>query len=516
MAALRRIRIPVFWSAWALLFVLMSLWSVATPLMASPDEPAHAIRAAAVVRGEFVGNPSTRVPGSTDVTVPKYVGDAHKLPACYAFRSDVTAACEPWPSHDTTEIPSTTTSTLNSPVFYAIVGTPSLVLNGAPALYGMRIVTALLTSGLLAIAFAAVARFPRRRFALLGTALVVTPMVLFLGGTVNPNPVEAAGAAATLATMMLIFRTPSPGRTLWLRLTMLVVSVFFLVNTRSISLGWLLAITAAAILMADWKTFFAVFRRPASWVAVGLIGVTVALVGVYFLIPKGLTQTANALGIGSSPSIAFFTVLDKTFDYGAGWIAEFGWLDTPPPGAVVVIWTLLLGALVVGAVVLARGRLRLGLIAWVVLFFLVPPITQAGLVHEWGYVWQGRYTLALFVGLGIIAGIALDDRFPDTVVPNFRRLLITGLALLGFAQVLAFAWALKRYVIGLDLYHSWIQMLTHPKWEPPVQWLVLTVLFTAVIVVAAWALYRAVTAHHDAIVAASEDHEPEPALSAAG
>ncbi|MGH1523646.1 hypothetical protein ACRAWC_06130 [Leifsonia sp. L25] len=295
---------------------------------------------------------------------------------------------------------------------------------------------------------------------------------------------------------------------------MLVVSVFFLVNTRSISLGWLLAITAAAILMADWKTFFAVFRRPASWVAVGLIGVIVALVGVYFLIPKGLTQIA-ALGLGSSPTNAFQVMLDQTFGFGAGWIGWFGWLDAPPPGATVVIWTLLLGALVVGAVVLARGRLRLGLIAWLVVFILVPPITQAALVRDWGFVWQGRYALALFVGIGIIAGIALDDRFPDTVIPNFRRLLITGLALLGFAQVLAFAWALKRYIVGLDLTHSWIQMLTHPQWHPPVPWLVLTAAYALVTLIAAWALYRAVTERPATTAAVTEVHEQEPALSAA-
>lgn len=516
LSGLRRIRIPVFWSAWALLFVLMSLWSIATPLMASPDEPSHAIRAAAVVRGELVGDPSKSVVGATDVTVPEYVGESHHLPACYAFRPDITAGCEPWPSHDTTEMETTTTSTLNSPVFYMIVGAPTLVLDGAPALYAMRIVTALVTSGLLAIAFAAVAGFASRRFALIGMTLGVTPMVLFLGGTINPNPVEAAGAAATLATMLLVFRTPSPGRTLWLRLTMLVVSVFFLVNTRSISLGWLLAITAVSVLMADWKIFLAVFRRAASWVAVALIGVIVAAVGLYFIIPKGLTQGANAVGVGSSPYGAFLTTMDKTFDYGAGWIAQFGWLDTPPPGAVTVIWTVLLGGLVIAGVLLARGRLRIGLIAWLVLFFLVPPITQASLVHEWGYVWQGRYTLALFIGLAIIAGVSLDDRFGDRVFPLSGKFLITALVLVGFAQVLAFAWGLKRYIVGLNYTTSWIDMLTHPQWSPPVNWVVLTVLFALVTVIACWAIYRAITEPRKTALPSATPSVTEPALGAAG
>jgi hypothetical protein len=505
-------RLPIFWSAWSILFVLMALWSVATPLMASPDEPAHVIRAAAVVRGEFVGNPSTRVPGSTDVTVPKYVADANNYPACYAFRSEVSARCEPWPSHDDREVSSTTTATLNSPVFYALTGLPSLVLDGAPALYAMRLVVALITSGLLAIAFAALSGFASRRFATIGMALGVTPMVLFLGGTVNPNAVEAAGAAGALATLLLIFRTDSPGRILWTRLTMLVVSIFFLCNTRSISLAWLLVITAVAVLMSQWRIFLAVFRRPASWVAVGLIAIIVATVGVYFIIPKGLTQVANATGIGSGATDAFLTVLDRTFDYGAGWVGIFGWLDTPPPGALPIIWSVLLGGLILCAVVLARGRLRLGLIAWLVVFFLVPPITQAGLVHEWGYVWQGRYTLALFVGLGIIAGVALDERFPEIDFAPYRRLLITGIVLGGFGQVLAFAWALKRYVVGIAFQQSWYDMLVRPQWEPPLHWLVLTVLFAAAIAVAGWALYSDVTGL-DRVRPAAALRSPERASS---
>ena len=57
------------------LAILSVSWAVATPLSASPDEPAHIVKAAAVVRGELIGAPTNR-PGFTSVTIPSYVGNA--------------------------------------------------------------------------------------------------------------------------------------------------------------------------------------------------------------------------------------------------------------------------------------------------------------------------------------------------------------------------------------------------------------------------------------------------------
>ena len=42
------------WWLWFLAFAAISVvWSLSTAMMGAPDEPAHAIKAVAVVRGEF-------------------------------------------------------------------------------------------------------------------------------------------------------------------------------------------------------------------------------------------------------------------------------------------------------------------------------------------------------------------------------------------------------------------------------------------------------------------------------
>ena len=63
-----------FWSSFALFFALFAVWTLANPLTAAPDEPSHATKAAAVVRGEWVGEPVADQPdGFGSVHVPKVV-----------------------------------------------------------------------------------------------------------------------------------------------------------------------------------------------------------------------------------------------------------------------------------------------------------------------------------------------------------------------------------------------------------------------------------------------------------
>ncbi|NCX17669.1 MAG: hypothetical protein EBX15_02795, partial [Acidimicrobiia bacterium] len=46
-----------FTRVWAGFFALLTAWMLVLPLFAGPDEPANFIKSAAVVRGEFVGEP---------------------------------------------------------------------------------------------------------------------------------------------------------------------------------------------------------------------------------------------------------------------------------------------------------------------------------------------------------------------------------------------------------------------------------------------------------------------------
>src|SRR3954470_20131928 len=132
-----------FFVVWALLSALSAVWALATPISGSPDEPAHIVRAASVVRGELVGTPS---PDGHVVTVPRYIADTQRA-TCFAFLPRVTANC---PGQDVDNrgaaIISTTAPGLYNPLYYYVVGWPSLLSADDAGIYAMRIVSGILSS----------------------------------------------------------------------------------------------------------------------------------------------------------------------------------------------------------------------------------------------------------------------------------------------------------------------------------------------------------------------------------
>ena len=135
-------------SAFFLLLAPMLIWALASPLGSVPDEPSHAIRAAAVVRGEPVSQQWAEHPSLAIAEVPRYVAQLQDR-TCFAFHPRLSAACVTLPAGDPNEIVLTGTSAGNNgPLFYAIVGLPTLFLSGDVALYAMRFVNAILTAAL--------------------------------------------------------------------------------------------------------------------------------------------------------------------------------------------------------------------------------------------------------------------------------------------------------------------------------------------------------------------------------
>lgn len=486
--ATARQRWAPFFAAFGIIFSLMLLWSIASPLMSSPDEPAHAIRAEAVVRGQLSGTPVEGHPGAEEVMVPRYVADPGYV--CYAFKPSTSAACQPalTTSADTL-VEGQTTATLNTPLFYYLAGLPSLVLSGHTALYAMRIMVALMSAVLLAIVFMMIRQQTRSTWSLVSAAVAVTPMVLFLSGTLNPNPVEACAAAALFTTLAITLRTPSSRAMLWERAVLIAFSTLMLVSTRSISLVWLLCIAVIALILANREQLVRVFTKPAAWVGAGLSGTFAILALWFFMLPKPGTigDTSIAVGAGTDWKTAFVRMIDKALDYDAGVVGYFGWLDTPAPTITYAIWIVAIGALLLLAGVVGSARYRIALLLWALVALFLPAIVQAALVFNWGWVWQGRYILAAFMCLVITAGITVDAVGAVPPTRTVRRGLVTVSILLAFAQLAAFVYTLRRYVVSGT---GWRNMIFHPEWQPPLGWITLCVLFACVLTVGVLVLHR--------------------------
>jgi hypothetical protein len=481
-------RWKVFGISFAFIAALTTLWSLASPLMSIPDEPAHVVRAAAVVRGDFVGTPSEGNPTLMKVEVPRYIAQAAAR-TCFVWADPPrTPECFTGEAPGPDDIVAGETSAgPNNPLYYAVVGWPTLLLSNDIAFYAMRIVSGLVCAVLLGFMFMALSQLPARRWSMLAGAASVTPMVLFLSGGVNPNGFEIAGAAALFATLLVTFRLPSPAWLLWERAAIVVVSALLLVTARSVAFLWLALILAGAFALAERPVLAALRKRVATWVGLTLSAVACVIGLVWLAVPLHLAAGDPFPGGGQTFRLAVETMLTRTLYYGQAWIGAFGWTQTPAPALTNAIWASALAVLLVGAIALARGRYRLMVILWAVAVLILPPILQGAVVTDLGYIWQGRYNLAVVVCLLLAAGLALDDRFRRPISPDGARLVHWGLWGLAIAQLASFLWILKGYMVA-D--RTWLETITDPSWSPPGGFLLLGFLFAAVLFTAVWTTRR--------------------------
>jgi hypothetical protein len=502
----------VFLAAFLVLSALSTAWAIATPVAAAPDEPAHMIKAASVVRGEFIGE---YTPTGHRVHVPQYIAYTNAQAACYAFKAEQSAECiPPIPGDESEIVETTTTAGLYNPLYYLIVGWPSLIAPDASGMYAMRIVSGVAVSLLLGLAVALVSRWRRPVLPMLGLLVAMTPMVLFLNGTVNPNSMENAAVLTTFVAMMTIVRQPDHPRFGWLA-AIVVVSATIAANMRGLSLLWVAVAVLAPLILLGKDGLVALFRRRAVIVAVVATAVTAAFAAVWLLSTNSLNAgvaagvVPPAPGVGSSPVTGFVRTLIDTFNYGEGIIGIFGWLDTPAPLYVYFTWSLFIGAALLLSFVLVRGRaFWLSMVLFASLA-LLPPLIQGYYITGGGVIWQGRYILPVFVCAIMAAAAGLSERTALSK-SSTDRLVVAVVVLWATSQLYSFASALRRYVSGID--EGWGSLLS-PEWAPPGGVFPVLGLFAVAVAAAAvalvlWARGRSAHSQTDAVDTVAAERVP--------
>ena len=184
---------------WAFLAIgtAIAAWSIATPLMAAPDEPSHTIDAAAVVRGMFDATEHpTSIGPLANVRVPEWVASTRGLPSCFSFKPTVSAGCSPKVSQGTAMVEADTQFSNYPPLYYLLVGIPSLVARGTNAVYAMRMLGTLINGALIALGLFLLVRYHPRRGPLVGVLVALSPMVFFVTSVLNSSGMEIASAFA--------------------------------------------------------------------------------------------------------------------------------------------------------------------------------------------------------------------------------------------------------------------------------------------------------------------------------
>ncbi len=438
----------------ALLAGMSVCWVFATPLFGTSDETAQVMKAAGVVRGEFVGKPDGGP--NTVVDVPRDLIGANRIP-CFALDSRISAGCLAPLGHDNDLVPEETWVGYYPPLYYLLVGWPSLFLHAAKAIYAMRLVSALLGAALLAGAFFSAAEARGRALLVPATAALATPYLFCYIAAVNPSGMEMASALCAWTSGIALVDSP-PERTRRPILIRLIVALAVLAQVRDLGP---LFVAVIVLSMAAWYGFrssWSLLARPRiRLIAIG-IALCAAFGGFWVLVVGNLSFSPSLHTL--APNSGVITALLKSARrYGYNLrelVGNFGWTDTYPPP-----WVSGLG-LGVMAMLLALGlraaRWRQRIIAGALLGFsvLFPILLIAHEASSFGLLGQGRYWFPLLAGVVVIAAGAGGSRFPAS------WLLWAGVALSEvIINVVCYQVALDRFRFGLG------QPEMHAGWNPP-------------------------------------------------
>jgi hypothetical protein len=451
----------VFALAFVLVFLSMAAWSLATPLFAAPDESAHVVRAAAVVRGQIVG---TSVRGSpvTSVTVPELIADGVPEPLCFLFRTGVPASCARPLATNIKLVVTTNSVGRYPPLYYAVIGLPLLVTVSTTGIYLMRLVNAVICALFIGLAIVCITTWSRRWFLLVGVLLALTPMVVFLGGVVNPNGPEVCEAICvwTSGIILLLERADAPPRGLVVIIT---VSVSALLLTRGVSPLWVALILLVLVFLAGRQRAMHLLRMRSLKISLAII-TACAIAAVIWIV----AEHSNRIAFGGPMLPAHEGALDTLFNifgYTGTWIQQmigiFGYLDTPAPFATLLVWYVALGLIVLLALSCSTPRGMAALLGVVTIVVFVPVVISYQEVHRFGLAWQGRYTLPIAVGIPILAAALIDGA---KAIARFRvRMSVIFCICIGVGDFAAFFTALRRYASGLPGPIDPAQ----GTWEPP-------------------------------------------------
>ncbi len=483
----------LFGSIFLVTFALIAIWSVAMPLVSGPDEAAHIVKASGAARGEFVGqcndtadNPRGTCAKSspfTEMYLPAFyslIRNGGNIPGtriphhgfgCFSKRIDIPASCvivTPRSVYLNLSRNAWTYVGRYPPLYYVIVGFPTLLGSGLWALYLMRFASAALSALMLSCAIFSILRYSRNRLLLLGVSIAVTPMAIYLAGVINPNGLEATSALSlwTILTVLVYEQRSAPPRSL---VAMGTLSALVFVSTRSLSPLWLALLVIFVLAGAGLGPARRLFSNRDVMVASAIVFL-VGLADLFWIVYEHSTvlnvSSQNAQALIPSRTTSEWTILATSFHhniyYLPGMIGVFGSFDTYAPHATFVIWYLLGGLMF--ALGLIAGNLRqravLGIFGAGIL--LIPVLISTSQARKIGYVWSGRDALPFAIGLPVVCASFIDRgrvrRFLQLVAPF-------ALLLAWVAQAWAFFAALRRYSVG-DRGPSFT-FLFHSPWCPP-------------------------------------------------
>lgn len=423
-------------------FLLGTAWAFSSPIYSIPDEYAHAVKAAAVVRGDI--RPTSRTVGER-VQAPAWLASTSWR--CFAGHPEVTADCQAKMTESTSLTTQSTTAGRYPPLYYSLLGLPTILLAGTSALYAQREMTVLMSALLLGLAAWSAAATPRSGRVLLAFGIAVTPMTVYLMGGVSPQAPEIAAAAGVWISGWALFQSRSSlDSGVLVRLT---ISACALALCRPLSVLWMTLIAGTLLVGFARVRHWTMFRESTSAkICAGFVLIACVSQSIWVVSTSSLVQSTSAVHMSTPEAIV--TSLSRQLWWLLQMIGLFGWLDTISWAPVYLVWFVAVTSLVMTALMLGSTRERLALLLGMAGSMAIPTIAEVT-TREWtGFAWQGRYTLPMAIGIILMSGMVASRRFKFTADglswDSVARNLVAPVV--GAAHFLAWGSALKRYSVG--------------------------------------------------------------------
>jgi hypothetical protein len=451
-------------------YLLLGLvWALANPAMAAPDEDAHLVKALGMARFDFgVPGPPAADPVDLGDVRNASIARVVEIPArldpagyaCFFFRPDITAACQPSrPRATEGSVDATTTLGAYPPFLYPVVGwVAGLGWDPVSATRLGRLVVLAAAALLLWLACWHLVRWLGPR-SLLGVAVLLTPMAIFCLGILNTSAAEILGAAAMAAVVAVYARRPESLERAATQATVL-VSGTALVLSRQLGVVTMALLTVLLLVLGGWRTVWADLRRRRvlTWAAVLVPGLCMLAVGAWEL------RYDHPVLLGpwvSTDSLrGFREQWMQLVQESVGW---FGWLDVRPPYGVNLVWFAAALALLATALVLGDRRDRLVLVAAVVVPLVVSYVTYSRVFFPINAGLQGRHVLPIFALVPIWSGVVVAERLRPRALTWAVRV---GSVALPVVVLVGLYLNSQRYAVGLD--PLWFPPVA--QWEPPGGW----------------------------------------------
>jgi hypothetical protein len=450
--------------------LLVIAWIVANPPFASPDEEAHYLRAVGVSRGDLIGKPA-RFPGprrnpqlefvnkfTRSVTVPSRLSPVGS--GCNIAQPQVSSACL-YPMNPPRVQTTANTYVGNyAPAAYLL---PAALLRSADnpmtadrlARLGVAVPAVLLIAAAIFLLWTPT----RDGWSLLGVVIALTPMVLFMGSTMNPNGLEIAAGLAFTAAAVRITRAPDVPGWVWFAAA---ASGVLLASSRTLGPLWVALAVALGISLIGmreaWRTTRTVRALLAGMAVLAAVVLNLAWeqahgADVDFALDS--LQEGISVGVASLPA-----VLTEA-------IGAFGYLEVRLPSPAYFAWWGSALALVTLALVVGAARERRTLVAALVVTMVVPVALYAAVFRPTGFGVQGRYILPFAVAVPVLAGEIVFRHRERLKLLNSRRLLAWFAAVAAAVHALAWYVNARRYATGVD---GPLWFFGSEEWSPPLGW----------------------------------------------